>query len=88
MAVKILPKTSNFTYLEKTDPNFQKTILSKIQPIEFSNPMYIDSEAVLVECGLSTNLFLRNIPDENIKKQTRPKKPLDVLIIYLDAVSR
>lgn len=88
MIVQILPKTENFTYEEKKDDKFQNAILSKVKQIEFSNPMYIDSEAVVVECGSNTNLFVRNIPNENIKKQTPPKKPLDVLVIYLDAVSR
>jgi hypothetical protein len=51
--------------------------------------MYLDSEAVLVECADKTQLFVRNVRDENlVNTRKNTKKPLDVLIIYLDAVSR
>ena len=84
--MQVLPRTDNFTFDEKIDANFQKNILSRIKEVPVSNPMYLQEEAVLVNCGESSNLFVRNV-----KKQTETRKSsekLSVLVIYLDAVSR
>jgi hypothetical protein len=85
--VKVLPRTENFTFNEKIDANFQTSILSRIKEIPYTNPMYVQEEAFLVDCGSSSNLFVRNVKKELAKKREERKK-LSVLVIYLDAVSR
>ena len=51
----------NFTLSQKDDDNIQQEIHTQMTEVDYKGPTVLNSEAVLLQCGANTNLFVRNV---------------------------
>jgi len=87
---KILPETRNMTYDEKTNIKYPVNKKMEANVHTYTEPVELkDIEAVYVNCGDQGKLITR-IGERRVEpaKEAQPEDKLNVLMIYIDAVSR
>jgi len=87
---KILPETRNMTYEEKTKLKYPVNKKMEANVHTYTEPVYLkDIEAVYVYCGEQGKLVTR-IAERRVEpaKEVQAEDKLNVLMLYIDAVSR
>jgi len=88
----IIPETRNFTYVEKDRWELREVIGQKMESTiyHYTEPVELDDvEAVYVTCGEQSKLVTR-VASERVKPvgEEQPLEKLNVLLIFIDALSR